>query len=305
MKLTLLIDGNNMAYRAKYAYDLSPCGKDVSVVYGSVRMLQALVKRYKPESVIYCWDGGTPDFRRRLVPGYKAHRKHKDDPTYPEFILQLQELQDILPHFGVLSVFRRGMEADDLLYHASRLLVGDSMIVTSDDDLLQAVSERTCVLKPGGKRDDVVYTLDNMDIDPQHFAEWKALQGDSSDNILGIAGVGPKTATKIINGKAVSDRVNERLSQFCESGAYWAALDCIDLSFDWTGARYILLNTEYIPFDKVKCTRWAIQWGFVSLIESYPLGMVFGKLKKPTFDAGELVTPRIWDYKRFPDEEKE
>jgi DNA polymerase-1 len=159
-------------------------------------MLQSLITNYKPHSVVLCWDGGTPDFRKALVPSYKANRgKDRDELEYLDFMCQLQELWRILSQFGILQIKRKGIEADDLLYHASRLLDGDAIIVTADEDLLQAVTDQVSVFKPGKK--EQLITPDTMEIPVEDFVEYKTLQGDSSDNIPGVNGVGPKTAQKI------------------------------------------------------------------------------------------------------------
>lgn len=297
VKLALLIDGNNLAWRANYAYNLSFRGQDVSALYGVVRMVQALVKHHKPRSVIYCWDGGTPGFRKRLVPEYKASRRHKDDGTYTNFVRQAIELREVLPFFGLYQVYRRGLEADDLVYHASRMLDERSIIVTADEDLLQAVDEKTSVLKPGKK--DLLHTPEEMEIAPEDMVEWKVLQGDSSDNIRGVSGVGPKTATKIVHGEPVSERIAERVKAFYESGAYDAAYDCMDLSVDRAGAKHALLSSEYVPFDWRKCKSFCIKYGFTSLLEGN-LGQIFGKLREPMFNTRGLAIPRVWDYKRAP-----
>lgn len=295
--MVILVDGNNMAHRARHAYNLSYRGADVSVMYGVVRMLQTLVSKHRPDACVVCWDGGTPAFRKRLVPSYKAHRHKAEDPSYPDFIRQLDDLREILPFFGVLSVWRRGIEADDLLYQASRLIWGHSLIVTSDQDLLQAVTKTVSVLVPSK---NLVLELDEMDVPPDLFVEWKTWQGDSSDGVPGVVGIGPKTATKIVFDEPISDRLQARADAFFQSGRYNEAYDCMDLSQDRSGARYVLLNTPYIKYHNGRCMRWALKYGFMSLVETRPLGASFGRLQAPEFDAEGLAVPRVWDYARYP-----
>ncbi len=298
--LTLLVDGNNLAYRARYAYSLSHQGLDTSVTFGMMKMVQALLKQYKPHSAIMCWDGGVPDYRRLLVPSYKANRKSKDDPSRPIFLAQMDELQVTFPFFGVLSVHRRGLEADDLMYQATILLDNETLIVSSDDDMLQAVSKTCRVLKPG--KPDRMVALNNMEIDPAEYAEWKTWQGDSSDNIPGVRGIGPKTATQLFKGDRanVSHRIRDKMDEFCESGAFDDAYNCIDLSVDRSGARSSLLDAMYQPFSRVKATRWLMKWGFASLIDQRTLGQTFGRLDEPEFNSAGMAIPRVWDYRREP-----
>lgn len=304
----LLIDGTNMAHRARHAYQLSYRGRDTSVTYGVMRMLMALVKKHKPVGVVFAWDGGTPGFRRRLVPTYKTNRKRDDtDPSWISFLSQLNELERILPSTGVLQVRRRGIEADDLIAQAAIMAVDDCLIISNDDDLLQCVDEGVSVLKPGKK--DVVYDIDNFEelvgYPVYQFVAAKVLQGDSSDNIPGVHGIGPKTAQKIFSGPHgnasianLTGRLRERTMEFIEDGKYNASYTAIDLSEDRTGARRVLLEAEWQPYDNKAVMSWCIKYGFTSIIEAGSLGLLFGPMKKPVFDAEELRVPRVWDYGR-------
>jgi len=300
--MLLIIDANNLAYRARYAYNLSYKGKDTSVTYGVMRMLMSLMKKFKPDACMMAWDGGTPGFRKRLVPSYKATRKgREDDPTWPEFLSQLQELENILPCTGVLQVRRIGIEADDLMAQAARMSLSESIIVTTDGDLLQCITAYTSVYSPSR---DVLYTHDNFEEligypVHQHII-CKALQGDSSDNIAGAVGVGPKTALKILNGNEnrIPKSTQERLKAFRESGNYEAAYTAMDLNYDVVGARYVLLNAKWQGYDK-RLYQWCMKCGFVSLIEAGSFGVIFGGLRQPLFDD-KLRMPRVWDYNRCP-----
>jgi len=302
--MNLIVDGTNFAHRARHAFQLSYKGKDVSVTYGVVRMLLSLVKKHKPHSVVFCWDGGTPGFRRRLVPTYKSTRRHDNDPTWFDFLGQLDELGDILPHFGVLQVRRRGMEADDLIAQAAKMLVGKCLIISTDDDLLQCVTDDVSVLKSGKK--DVTITSENfVDVvgyPTNRFVMAKVLMGDSSDNVHGVRGVGPKTAQKMMLSAvpldAATDTIRGRIEEFVRSGKFNAAYTVIELGTDLTGARKVLLDAEWTGYDNKSAMQWCLLNGFTSLIEAGPLGVIFGKLQAPEFDCDGLVVPLVWDYER-------
>jgi 5'-3' exonuclease len=250
-----------------------------------------------------CWDGGTPEFRRKLVPTYKAGRKRADDPTWPAFLEQLAELEEVLPLTGVLNVKRRGIEADDLLSQAAKLLLGDNIIVSSDADMLQCVSRQTSVLKPGKK--DVLYTNDNfyelVGYMPYQHVLAKVLMGDGSDNVPGVHGIGPKTAVKLLSSKDVFEnatpKMKERIKEFIAAGKYTCSYTVMDLSPDLTGARMALLDAEWKRYSK-SVYKWCIDRGFTSIIEAGSLGGLFGRLRKPAFLADGLRIPRIWDYRR-------
>lgn len=299
---TLIIDGNNMAHRARHTFQLSYRCKDVSVTYGVMRMLQSLIRKQKPHSVIMTWDGGTPLYRRELVPSYKANRDRTKDTSYDEFVLQLEELQEGLPMFGIMSMRRRGIEADDLMYHASRIVDADEVvIVTTDDDLLQAVNEQVSILRP--KKQDVLVTLENFSevvgVHPGSYLRYKVLQGDGSDNIPGIVGVGPKTALKIIHGEKIQDKISIRLKQFISSEKHFDSLKCMTLQHDMCGARQVIIDVDYTRYNGKSAKNWCMDRGFVSLFDSEPLGVTFGRLRKPLIEPDDnMKFPVIWSYHR-------
>lgn len=304
---TAIIDVSNMAYRARYSYSLSHNDKDTSVTYGVLRMLMSVVKDLRPTSVIMCFDGGRPLYRERLIQQYKSHRKHDDDETYQEFLRQVYELWRILPYFGVLCVRRAGIEADDLMYHASRMLDDTSMIITNDDDLLQSVDLWTSVYKPmkkgGYKQIGLVNFKEEVGVDPENFLQAKALLGDSSDNIPGVKGIGPVTMTNMFANGAedlsiLNDNLRRKVLEFYGS-IYQSVITCIDLSHDLCGAKMALVNAFWMPYTKKRVYTYCFDNAFTSLIEAGSLGQLFGPLKQPTFVSG-YRTPRIWDTKRSP-----
>jgi 5'-3' exonuclease len=111
--------------------------------------------------VIVMWDGGVPEFRCTAVPTYKTGREHGDPDEYADFIRQVTELNTVFKYMGIVSVRKSMAEADDLLYQASRMFYGDSLIVSGDHDLLQAINHNTSVFVPSK---DVVVTVDNFQV---------------------------------------------------------------------------------------------------------------------------------------------
>jgi 5'-3' exonuclease len=198
----LIIDGNNLAYRCRYSFDLSNNGMDVSIVYGFLRVLLSLISKFQADTVLVAWDYGIPEHRRKRMPEYKANRKSKkeDDSEYEDMIRQMNVLERMLPMFGVVSVRIPSCEADDIMYHASRIFVGHSIIVSTDKDMLQAINSNTKVWNPAK---EILYDKDEFEeeygIELNQFVEWLALQGDKVDNIIGVPGIGPVNATKLMN----------------------------------------------------------------------------------------------------------
>ena len=187
--MILIIDGNNMAHRCRHVFELSNKGVDVSVTYGFLRVIVSIIERFQPVSVIVCWDGGVPAYRIQANDHYKANRTQRDELEYLDFRRQIRELINILPNTGIACIYKDGAEADDLMYHASRVCDGRRVIVTSDGDLWQAVSKDVCVYSP---IKDVMYdeeaVFQECGVPPRQIPHWKALHGDSSDRHEGIVG---------------------------------------------------------------------------------------------------------------------
>jgi 5'-3' exonuclease len=294
----LIIDGNNMAYRALHTQHLSYKGKDTSITYGCSRMLYALIKRHRPASVIVCFDGGTPAFRRGLVPTYKAHRKKSDDIDWDAVYRQIDELHTVWGTFGILTLRAKGMEADDLMYHAAKMVYGRPYIVTTDDDLLQAVNQRINVINPSKGK---IITLDNFEkeigVKPDLYLLYKTLVGDSSDGIPGVKSIGPKTAAKLIwvwgdGGVFFDNRYTAALNKRqhknlikCGEDRFWDMYDCMDLSIDRVGAHKVITNASWMPAHTVLIKSYAKRNGFMSLLEmGGEYTSAFAGLKEPKFD---------------------
>ena len=281
--------------------ELSYLGRSVGVLFGVISVLQSWIIKYKASSVVICWDGGTPNFRTKLVPSYKAHRDHGDDPTFLQFVDQLEELRWFLPAFGVCQLHRRGIEADDLVYHASRLVVADNMLVVSNDyDLLQVLDSHVHLL-----RGDQIVTLEDFVDDilgfpRDRFLEWRALMGDGSDGIPGVRGVGPVYATKYVlsSNHVLRGDLSRRIQEFRDSGGMDKAIRCMDLSGDLSGSRYEIANVTCGKFSKSRAVKWCLGNGFASILENGFKG--FDTLIAPAFSIAGVRCPRVWDYKRFP-----
>lgn len=306
---TLVIDASNMGHRARYSYSLSYKGRDTSVAYGVLRMTMALIKEVRPDSVLMCFDGGTPRFRTVACPGYKTNRNHKEDPTYTEFARQMNELERMLPYFGIMAARRTGIEADDLMFHAS-VMLDNSVLVTNDDDLLQAVNDKTSIMKSSKSRNSMITPnnfKEHTGFDQCNYLMAKALMGDSSDNVPGVKGVGPVLAQKMFSSgsmdvNALPHTLVGRVKEFMKADLY-GVLTVIALAYDLAGARYTLVNTPWMPYNGKMVYKYCIDNAFTSLMEAGSLGAMFGALDRPTFDTSDLRCPRIWDWTRYPAEE--
>ena len=200
----LLIDGFSMAFRAFFALPVenfqTSTGEPVNAVYGFASMIATLVADHKPTHMVVAFDlpGGT--FRTQRYPAYKGTRGE----TPPEFIPQVPLLRDVLAALRIPVVDKPNFEADDILATYARQGAEqgfDVFIVSGDRDTLQLVTDRVTVLYPRkGVSDLVVMTpeavREKYGVAPANYPDLAALVGETSDNLPGVPGVGPKTAAK-------------------------------------------------------------------------------------------------------------
>lgn len=302
--MMLIIDGNNACYRALYTMSLSHRGKDTSISFGVINMLRGLIKTYKPSSVVVAFDGGTPQFRKELLPQYKAHRKKDDNIDWDDVHRQMDFLASYaLPVHGVQVLKMPGVEADDLMAQAAILAAYENpYIVTTDDDLLQCVSSKVSVLSPvKGK----TYTIDNFEEEfgfkQEYYITYKLLVGDSSDNVPGVNGIGEKTATRIAKAlqedKADHDDIDKllecaaklsnqkQLSNLVgsiDNGNLETLYEVVDLSLDRCDIRGRILKAGWSKAVDHAIKSLYMQNGMVSLLEG-EIVRLFTKLVKPPY----------------------
>lgn len=216
MKL-LAIDGNSIINRAFYGIKVltTKDGQYTNAVYGFITILNRLIETEKPDCAAIAFDLRKPTFRHLKYTDYKAGRK----PMPQELAEQMPLLKEWLTLAGYLCVTSEGYEADDILGTLARVCEenGDQCVIcTGDRDSLQLISDKTRVVLVGN-RENVNYTPDTLfekyGLTPNEMIELKALMGDSSDNIPGVAGVGEKTATALISAYHNIDYIYEHLPE--------------------------------------------------------------------------------------------
>lgn len=214
----LVIDGNSIVNRAFYGIKLltTKDGQFTNGIYGFLNILIKLKEECDPDRVAIAFDLKAPTFRHKMYDGYKAGRKGMPN----ELASQMPLLKELLGYLGYTIVEKEGFEADDILGTLSAACKGDDrcFIATGDRDSLQLVSDNTNVLLAAtkmGKAVTVVYDKDKIKedygVEPKQMIEIKALMGDSSDNIPGVAGIGQKTAGDLIARFGNIDYIYENL----------------------------------------------------------------------------------------------
>ncbi|WP_199923462.1 DNA polymerase I [Streptomyces sp. NRRL F-5123] len=217
----MLLDGHSLAYRAFYALPVenfsTATGQPTNAIYGFTSMLSNTLRDEQPTHLAVAFDVSRKTWRFDEYPEYKATRTKTPD----EFRSQVELIGELLDSMGVKRFAVEGFEADDViatLATQAEELGYDVLIVTGDRDSFQLVSDHVTVLYPTkGVSELTRYTPAKVEekygLTPRQYPDFAALRGDPSDNLPGIPGVGPKTATKWINEfgsfEALVERVDE------------------------------------------------------------------------------------------------
>ncbi len=204
-KTVMLVDGYGLIFRAYHALPpsmVTTAGEQTNAIYGFATMLLDTINSRQPDYAVVALDKGRT-FRHDLYEDYKGHR----DETPDDLKHQVGRVIQFIHTLGVPTVEREGYEADDIIGSLSHTYVQqgyDVIIVTGDSDLLQLVEDGSLAVLPGTKRFgefreyDPAAVVERYGFEPELIPDYKALVGDTSDNIPGVPGIGDKTAKKLI-----------------------------------------------------------------------------------------------------------
>lgn len=201
----LLLDGYNLAFRAFYGMpELTRSdGFPTGALHGWIRTIWKLQDDQRPDAMLCFFDLGGAQDRLALLPEYKAQRKDTPEPLER----QMPVIKDLTRAMGLVGIELDGVESDDLLASQARMLANaghEVFIVSADKDFAQCVDDRIRIMLPpptanpklGWRLLDAAGVQEKFGVGPAKIADYLALVGDTSDNIPGIDGVGPKTAAK-------------------------------------------------------------------------------------------------------------
>jgi DNA polymerase-1 len=200
-----LIDGMAMVYRAFFALQRAAMtnreGMPTGAIYGFATALLKIFETFKPDYLAAAFDSREKTFRHNLYPLYKANRSAPPE----ELIIQLDAVFELLAAFNIPLIKIPGYEADDLIGTAARIFepLCSVFIVTPDKDLAQLVEEGVKILRPGKNQNELELLGEKeitklFGIPPKQFTQFLTLTGDTSDNIPGAKGIGPKTAAMLL-----------------------------------------------------------------------------------------------------------
>lgn len=214
----VIIDGNNILFRSYYALPRLTNFEGVvsNGVFGFCNVLVKVIKEIEPKYIAVCFDSAKKNFRHEMYKEYKGQRK----PTPQDLLDQFPIMKDVLRAMGVSVVEQLMLEADDLIGCLSRQFEEtERIIITADKDCLQLIKDGVCIMQPQkGISESLLINEEKlkeiMGITPSQVIDYKALAGDSSDNIPGVAGIGDKTAVNMLQQYGTLDGVYNNLDKF-------------------------------------------------------------------------------------------
>ena len=213
-----LLDSYGLIYRSYFAFVSHPltnkAGENVSALYGFFRSLAMILKTYRPQYFLAAFDSRTPTFRHEWYPEYKATR----DKTPEDLHAQIPHIEKILTTLGIACLRKDGFEADDIIATLACRAAQEGrrcVIISGDKDLAQLVGDFVSVLKPD-KSEALAHcgieeVKEHWGVAPAQMLDYLSLIGDTSDNIPGVKGIGPKTAVKLLQDYGTLDAVYEHI----------------------------------------------------------------------------------------------
>ena len=281
---TYILDTHGLLYQLFHALPpmSSPKGEPVGAVYGFTKDLFGLIERYKPDYLFCAFDLPGQTFRSELYSEYKANRSEMPDDLKP----QIGFVHEILEAFNISTLSLPGFEADDIMATVARLVTdrreraetspeqqGECVIVTSDKDCRQLINDHVSLLN---LRKQTFYKAEDLLADwgirPEQVVDFQAFVGDTSDNVPGVAKIGQKTATELLQQfnslEGVYDNIGKitgKKKEYLLAGKENALLS----------RRLVTLNntvpievawTEYQGFDREKLRALLQRFGFKSLM---------------------------------------
>ena len=218
-----LLDGFSLIFRSYWAFIHNPVrnheGQNISAVFGFFSTLISLLEKHKPENFAVVLDSPVPTFRHEMYPEYKANREKAPDDLHDQVPL----IKDFLNTLGLNILASEGYEADDLMACAARKGSSEgflSYIISADKDLMQTVTDDIHMLRPEkGEYLDIGpdQVVEKMGVRADQIVDYLSLIGDSSDNIPGVRGIGPKTAVTLLQKYETLDGIYNNIDS-CTKG---------------------------------------------------------------------------------------
>ena len=225
-KSFVIIDAMALAYKGYFAFINRPLktknGEPTSAIFGFMNQFFKIIEDTKPDYIAVAFDSKEKTFRREKYEFYKSSRLEMPEDMIP----QIARLREIIDAFNIPLYIKPRFEADDLVGTAvkkAEALGMESFAITPDKDYMQLITEHTKVIKPGKSTDEIVIidkekVYEDFGFDPIHIIDYLALCGDSSDDIPGVAGIGPKTAMPLIQQYGTVENIYANIDNIEKKG---------------------------------------------------------------------------------------
>ena len=285
MPRLFLIDSYALAFRMYYAYVKKPLrnskGQLVSLLHGYWGAILRILKSHKPEYFAIVRDVQKPTFRHKLYPEYKAHRA----PMPPEMVEQMPFLNETLEKSEIPILESEGFEADDVMAAIAKIAADKNcsvFLVTKDKDMAQVVNDKIHLyqIESGAKGIDfgAAQVREKFGVNPEQMIDYLALVGDSSDNVPGVAKIGPKSAVELLEKFGDLENIYKNLAELpkakqtlLEAGKERAFLskELVTLKSDYDFG-YSLNNLRYEGLNRKNLYKLFTDYEVPSLIPLLP-----------------------------------
>lgn len=225
-KSFVIVDAMSLAYKGYYAFINRPLktktGEPTSAVFGFLNQLFKIMEDTKPDYIAIAFDSKEKTLRSQKYDFYKSSREEMPEDMIP----QIKRLREIIDAFNIPLYIKPGYEADDLIGTAVKKAEAgglESFAITPDKDYMQLITDNTKIIKPGKKTDEIIIVdkkkmMEEYGFEPELIIDYLALVGDSSDDIPGVKGVGPKTAIPLIQQFGTIENIYDNLDKVDKKG---------------------------------------------------------------------------------------
>lgn len=257
MKKVVIVDTFNFLHRAFHAIPRSfraPDNTPTNAVYGVTSMIISLIKETNPDCLIAALDSQKPTFRSEEFSNYKAQRKEMDE----ELKVQIPLVFKAIDLIGVYKLNCEGYEADDVIGTLVEKLKADSeiYIVSNDKDMWQLLDKNVFVLIPntkgGFEKIDEAEAVKRLEFDKKYLIDFKALRGDTSDNIPGVYGIGEVTAKKLIEKYHTVEEIYKHIEEVTPESLKKKLVENVEIAYMSKKLATIITDAP-VRFDLEDC----------------------------------------------------
>ncbi|MEW6003715.1 MAG: DNA polymerase I [Stygiobacter sp.] len=296
-KKFVIIDAMSLAYKAYYAFISRPLknskGEPTSAVFGFTNQLLKIIEDTKPDYIAVAFDSKEKTFRHERYENYKSSRQEMPEDMVP----QIARIKQIIEAFNIPIYILPGYEADDLIGTAlkkAEKLGFDCYAITPDKDYIQLITNKIKIIKPGKSTDEIEMineekVLSEFGFEPIQMIDYLALVGDSSDDIPGVAGIGPKTALPLIQKFKTIENIYKNINQIEKQSIINKLIENKENAFLSKELATIKIDSPFeINFDDAKFTNPDLN-KLLKLMSELDFKALVSKVKKLFSENDEII----------------